>query len=524
MTDRRALLAIGGLWAAALLAIRPWGAFPANDDWSWALAVQSLVVRHTWHLTDFTGMPLASQTVWGALFTLPVGFSYAALRLSTFVLGAVTLWGFYTLLRDLDATPGDAALATLILLFCPVFFALSLTFMTDVPFFAFAIWAIVFGLRYERDGRTGQLAAVVAAVTLATLQRQTGIPLAVALAASMAIARRRVLEAAVVVAVPIAALYAYNVYLDHTGAPYFYYYSRGALVAALRSGRLHGAGIATVSAADALVFLGLFGLPAAAASVVTRRWSRLSIAFALAVFAAALAVIAFKHHWTPLDANILNTRSLNLVAIGRTDLWPQVSTRVWAGLTILALASGAVCIVTAAQAIHFRWSPAMTLAAVFVLQTTPLWFGQSSFDRYYLLPLALLLALWTMASRERGGRSPMATAAAAAVLAAIALFDVVTLHDYYAFTRARWAAVDALRREGVDGRDIDGGFEVNGLLSYDPAKGIDIAHPWYWPKDHPSVTLALGEVPGYETKMRYPFATWIPHQSNEVRVLRPVVR
>src|SRR5438094_4026406 len=103
-TDRRALLGVTLVWAALLLIIRPWGNVPSNDDWSWTLAVDAVVNRHRWQLTDFTGMPLATQIVWASLFCLPLGYSLMALRLSTLVLAWFAVAGVFALLRECGAT------------------------------------------------------------------------------------------------------------------------------------------------------------------------------------------------------------------------------------------------------------------------------------------------------------------------------------------------------------------------------------------------------------------------------------
>ena len=78
--DRRALIFLAVLWLAVIAVVNPTGDFPINDDWSYGLAVRSLISRHAWRPTDFTSMPLVAQALWGSLFCLPFGFSFTALR------------------------------------------------------------------------------------------------------------------------------------------------------------------------------------------------------------------------------------------------------------------------------------------------------------------------------------------------------------------------------------------------------------------------------------------------------------
>ena len=111
--------------------------------------------------------------------------------------------------------------------------------------------------------------------------------------------------------------------------------------------------------------------------------------------------------------------------------------------------------------------------------------------------------------------------ASAALLVTWLAFDTIALHDYFAFSRARWAAVDAVRAAGTSGDDLDGGFEVNGLLSYHPEKPFVEKEAWFLPKTRPPVMLSLGPVDGYSPAASYEFRRWLPPGSGVVYVLKP---
>src|SRR5271157_3667611 len=85
--DAAMLAMLVTIWGLVVLAIDPVGDFPLNDDWSYGLAVKYLVVDGHLRFTDWLSVPLITQVLWGALFTLPLGFSFTALRFSTLVLG-----------------------------------------------------------------------------------------------------------------------------------------------------------------------------------------------------------------------------------------------------------------------------------------------------------------------------------------------------------------------------------------------------------------------------------------------------
>src|SRR5690242_11795839 len=107
MTEKRAdfagllLLTLG--WAVAIIAINPVGDFPLNDDWSYGYAVRKLVEEGALQFSGWTAANLLAQVAWGALFTLPLGFSFTALRVSTLVLGLAGVLATYGLLREARA-------------------------------------------------------------------------------------------------------------------------------------------------------------------------------------------------------------------------------------------------------------------------------------------------------------------------------------------------------------------------------------------------------------------------------------
>jgi 4-amino-4-deoxy-L-arabinose transferase-like glycosyltransferase len=167
-------------WVVAAVAVQPLGDFPLNDDWAYGASVRALVEEGEFRLSDWTATNLFVQVFWGALFCLPFGFSFTALRISTIVLSLLGLVASYALLREARASKATALLGAATIGFSPVYFALSFTFMSDVPFAAVATassWLLARGLR--RDSCAAMLAGLTLAVA-ALLIRQIGLALFIA--------------------------------------------------------------------------------------------------------------------------------------------------------------------------------------------------------------------------------------------------------------------------------------------------------------------------------------------------------
>ncbi|HET9013347.1 MAG TPA: glycosyltransferase family 39 protein, partial [Gemmatimonadaceae bacterium] len=127
--------------ALPLVLLRPLQDVPFGDDWTYAWSVQRLLAGHGLQWLDWSIHYNAVHVLWGALFCLPGGFSFTALRASTWTLAASGLVALYLLLRQLQVERRDALVGTATLGVNPIFFGLSFTFMTDVPFVALSTWA-----------------------------------------------------------------------------------------------------------------------------------------------------------------------------------------------------------------------------------------------------------------------------------------------------------------------------------------------------------------------------------------------
>ena len=103
-------------------------------------------------MLDWSAVFPVGPAIWGAAWSLVFGFSFATLRLSTLVLGLVGCGALYLILRELEASPRVALLGALSVAANPVFFLLSSSFMTDVPFVALTLLALLCYVRAHRRG------------------------------------------------------------------------------------------------------------------------------------------------------------------------------------------------------------------------------------------------------------------------------------------------------------------------------------------------------------------------------------
>ena len=115
------------------------------------------------------------QLGWGALFCLPMGFSFTALRLSTLTLGLVGIAGQYGLLRQLGADRRIATFGAALLAFNPFYINLSYSFMTDIPFLALMIVSMLLLIRGLDLNRNREIFAGLLLAVMAMFIRQIGL-------------------------------------------------------------------------------------------------------------------------------------------------------------------------------------------------------------------------------------------------------------------------------------------------------------------------------------------------------------
>jgi hypothetical protein len=120
---------------------------PLHDDWTYAWSVEHFLKTGKLAVLDWSIHYPFAQILWGALFCLPFGFSFSALRVSTVILAWLGALALYGTLRELGRARSESLIAALVLIANPVFFLLSFSFMTDVPFVSVSNIAFFFIVR-----------------------------------------------------------------------------------------------------------------------------------------------------------------------------------------------------------------------------------------------------------------------------------------------------------------------------------------------------------------------------------------
>jgi Dolichyl-phosphate-mannose-protein mannosyltransferase len=524
------------LWLLIVFLVNPIGDFPLNDDWAYAKTVQSLL-RGNVQLTDWAPASQVAQISWGALFCLPFGFSFTALRLSTLVLGWFGVLMTFAIAREMGAGRTVALLAALVILGNPDYLNSSFTFMTDVPFYAFCAPAIFFFVRALRKAENPNALLGTLFATIATLTRQFGVvlPLAFALAslAKNGINSKSLVRAVWPLVTVGGSLAIFQTWLSMTGRlPQMYKDQAGELTKLFSA---EGLSKILPVLAPMTLYVGLFLLPWLIL-VAARSWRKRSISalgqgvlFAIAMYGIVSVRKPLADGLIPnIFAGILYDLGTGFPILKDTfTLWlphmPKAPIAFWVTVTTLGALGAALLAYFLTLALRTRKAERGTV--VFAVSGCLIYFlliapRSASYDRYFLflLPLVMILALVLPEANKRP--KILWTSIAFALTLAYSAFSVATTHDYLAWNRVRWDALhQGLEERRFTAKNMDGGFEFGGWYSYDSKYKAQPGKSWWW-VDRDDFAVAFGPIEGYQIYERHPFDRWMPIGVQEVLILK----
>ena len=460
-----------------LVVLRPLQDAPFIDDWTYAWSVQWLLTHGELKILEWSAHLNVAQVLWGALFCLPFGFSFTALRASTWVLAVSCLWALYLQLRELGVPRRASLVGVATLGLNPIFFLLAHTFMTDIPCLTAMTWFTWAGMRAlrQQDARYLGAAAVIASAAIAT--RAVALALPVAMAATLTIhagtwgrkPRHLVIALLPVAFAGLLAWWGHGA-MQHFANLEFAY---NAPVNRLRYLREFAIPWLPQMLLFTFTFLGPclgVALLPLSASTMTRALRRPVVAIWVMLIFIELVAWLFGRNYLPLLSPSL-TWALNelgalepLVLNARPPSGP-----VWCSPTAVFVALGSFAIFLARMVRQRRNGTQALLLWVglghFVVMAV-LWL---QWDRYAIVMFPVAIVLFVTATEHLRLRVALGT------LLLLGAMSAVGLRDHLALNGALWRAVDELHARGVDSRDIDGGYLINGWLHY--------AHPEHAPRD-----------------------------------------
>jgi hypothetical protein len=194
---------------------------PINDDWAYARILEEFVRTGRFIPLGFIGMNQFTQTLMAYPFVKVFGSGWGTLHLFTLVMGSGVLGLTLIWMRQLGASRAMAFAAALAWIANPVFFGLSGSFMTDVPFLFLLLLCLIFANRSIADEKAvGAFVLFILSIVAAMLLRQPALWLAIAYGVACFDRKKRWAGARLLIPMTcaVAAQLLFDHWLSRTGA------------------------------------------------------------------------------------------------------------------------------------------------------------------------------------------------------------------------------------------------------------------------------------------------------------------
>lgn len=522
-TEWRHLLMLVLWFVAVALTVGVQRNIPVIDDWTYAWSVERLFTDGRFEVLDWSAVYPLGHALWGAAWSLVFGYSFVTLRVSTLALALLASCALYLILRELDARPGVALLGALTVAVNPVVVLLSSSFMTDIPFVA---WTLLALLCYIRAMLRGQLHWVWwggAWACMAFLDRQIAfLTLFAALPLLMPRPGRAPKRAAVLVALGATgvAMLVFALIMMSLVKP------TGEMLKLVdRLQELLALPLTSYLRTNLYILstVAFYALPALLATAAVRRLWRRPMLFVVTFSLAAIMFGLAGEIPVPLRSG--NTWSL--VEVGGSRglingvLPPSNRTAIEMvlrgagllafGLALLSLSwpdSARARTTSASRPVSRRLLDAATTLAMsprvplviyliaYLALANVLWMYN---DRYLIILVPVVVAL-ALGGRQQGAKAPRLAWIPIAIFAAVA---VVGTRDALRFNQSLHDSWQSLVNSGVPASDIDAGYVWNGWWLYAHPENLAAGQtvqdvPWITTGRRSTYILSKSELTGYD--------------------------
>jgi len=470
------------VFTACYFAARPFAEMGFLDDWSYAKSAQLFAQTGHFVYNGWASPMLGWLIPWGALFIRLFGFSFTVVKLSTLPIAMATVFVLHATLIRFGATPRNAVIAALTLGLSPLFLPLSASYMTDVPGLLVILVCIYCCKRaVDAPGSSGAIAwlAIAAASNVAGgTVRQAAWFCALVMVPSTAWflrKRRGVLLAAGVLWVgAVAAIFGlthwYEAQPYSAPSPMFY------------PGPLWQKFARTLfDSLGAFLCLALVVYPVFIAWLPKIRKANRKMLVNTAIL--VLVWMQWKQDWTlPWNPHLIVSefaRSRNAEMLPPDPsafMLPFAGRLLFSALIFVTILVFRRSVIDEHQVRGALTRPAFWILVPFslayVVMLLPLISPLVFFDRYLLalMPVAMIILL-EIRQREQ---TPDLSGLSMVTLVVYALLAVAATHDWFAWQRARIAAIAEVQATGVPRYQIQGGIEFDGWTQVENGGHINV--------------------------------------------------
>ncbi len=522
------------LFLLLIFIVNPLGNFPLNDDWRYAYPVMSWLEEGSISMSDDFAPTILLQVIWAYLFSLPFGeFSFTTLRFSVLVLAFMGIGCFYRLVLEITSSAKAALFGAIILMLNPLYFNLSFSFMTDVPFLLSCLATMMMVYFYFKTEEKKYLILIILGSVASFLIRQPGILFLPVLGLMMLwrkVDKSSILFFVSMLLLSVATYLSFDVFLkpimniEKAYVPvtqlFYDYFLENPLSFVLEIFK---------KIVKTIIYLGFFSLP-----ILPFVFGKIKMEggfnkkFILPVLVFNIGLLFFLHSIGkifPFGGNIMynyglgpellkDTYTLELANTPRLPIWTMYVLSLIGqvvGCWILLLIMKTYHALSNLQKRFFQFL--FLLNAIYL----PLMSITSFYDRYLLLTFAsvfLYLMLYVEFIKIN-----LRKAIYVLPIVLMSYFAIAGTKDYLSWNRTKLEAFQYLQSEKIDLKKIDAGFELNGWYNFQRGWESPDHLSFWWVNDDEYI-ISFGEIEGYKIFKAYPFWSVLHFRERNIFILK----
>ncbi len=519
-------------WLLSYLFLWPVGDFACIDSIFYAYPIQSLLEEGRFLLPHLTSANVFVQVSLGYFFCKLTGsFSFDVLRVITVVTAFLGSWAFYLLVRPYVRTNRLLLISLALVIFHPLYFFLSFTFMTDVYFCVGSLWSIWALNKYlEKEKKVFFLWFLIIA-SINFMNRQVGLFLfPAAFLLFLWEKKYQPLPLVLLLLFPIGLYFLSEQLIKPSlGVAEYYHNTTAILKDKFLSPEWQDIRSFGKRSMASVLYLGFFLIPFAVL-VAPKVWKDLSVKKKLIFLAVALGgtwLGTFGEVFNPDRGNMFFNLGIGPQLMKDIFIEKQFSDTLYLGawfeypaIFLALLSAGTLFLFFWKKRRQPFWKkPLVAYLLIFNAILIPFSFlFHSFFDRYLLFPIiSLMLLFWVAFDGENSGigKNP------ALILTLILSigFSLLATKDYFSWRKAQTKAFTYLSEQKIPIRQIDAGYEINiqynARLDYETLPGKS-----WWFVDEDDYCLSFGPIQGYEVIHREPYFRVLTLETQDIYILK----
>ena len=525
------------IYLICIFIVNPIGDFPLNDDWSYGINAKALTIENKIFFHDWGAMTLIAHTFWGAIFCKIFGFSFTVLRVSTLVLGWGALMACYHFFQEGGMSKKHAFGGTLLLYFNTFFFVNTFTYMTEVPFLCFFLWAAYFSLKSINGKGTYNIIFATFFSIIAILIRQHAILVPLAFFFTYIIKNKLSLKTVIQSVTPLILTYgSMHIFVKWREAKFGLSKNFGKskqLIENITNGELQ-----QTLEFDIHIFFELWGLFLIPLLLIILIYFWKKTPLFVKIITTFLALIMSYpyskiYHWGLLGNTFENLQigPVSLKTFDKTTP-PTMSQPDWENFLLIIFIVGVFLLlwilVQTFNILSFlknkksefvNWSSVFAFTAAFGYFLF-LILNSFQFDRYTLISFPFLILFLTPSKMDL--KIPIVIRFFSILsFGIISIYNILATHDYLEWNRATWKGIDyGINEHQIPPAQLSANFEFrkqNDVKAWIHigAEGLD-----YWNNTPQKYAIAFSPICKFNTIKTFPYTRYMPPRTDSIYLLK----